>query len=149
MITSKNASGFFIVEVLIVLVLLSVLTLLFLPNLQLYVQKARFADNTRAGNSIKSAVELCALQKASANGTAPAAPFNGCTQGTNGIYTPPIPYGGYVQMLNINGGIITVLSTAEFGANGTTPYVYTLTPTANNGVITWAASGGCFAAGLC
>lgn len=42
-------SGFFIVEVLIVLVLLAILTLIFLPNLQAYVE----------GNHISCAFAFC------------------------------------------------------------------------------------------
>ena len=149
--TKQKAAGFFIVEVLIVLVLLAILTLIFLPNLQQYVDRAKFMDNIRAANSVKAAVELCALSKTNgvSDGTAPNDPFAGCTQGTRGIYTPPIPYGGHVHQLNINSGIITTLSTYEFGPDGVTPYLYTLTPTASNGVITWTAGGNCAVNGLC
>lgn len=150
--TDRNASGFFIVEILIVLLIVGILAIAMLPNLSTYIQRAKFSDNIAVADSAKAAVELCAINRANGgamNGTAPAGPFNGCTEGTNGISVAARPYGGYVDMLNVNGGIITVLSTSVFGAGGNTPYTYTLTPTATNGVVTWVNAGNCSAVGLC
>lgn len=162
--TNRKQSGFFIVELLIVLVIVGILVLAMLPNLQTYVQRAKFVDNLTAANSLKAAVELCALNAAGDPGvpapvTAPNPPFASCSGSTPASPTG-IPanvangYGGYVDGLSTAGGIITATSTSAFGPPASFSYTYILTPTLTaHGVITWAKSGTCTAdpnaAGLC
>ena len=155
----KKTSGFFIVEILIVLVIIGILTLALLPNLRTYILRAKFSDNIAAGNSRKAVVEVCALKQGLVNGTAPAAPFNSCVGGANGIPPNVYGYGGYVKTVEVNQGVIHVISTSvfdgtdvfgfSFGSPGNTAYNYQLTPTATNGIITWQNTGNCRDVGLC
>ncbi|HLD84541.1 MAG TPA: hypothetical protein VI844_02075 [Coxiellaceae bacterium] len=153
MITSKNVSGFFIVEVLIVLVLLAILTLLFLPNLQTYTDRAKFQDVIRAANSLKAAVELCGIKTGIANGGGnPGETFNLCNEGQNGIPAAvDSNYGGYVESLGTANGAIFSTSTPTFGPNGTNQYSYIIEPTMTNGIVTWQVRSvsSCLAVGLC
>lgn len=133
--TKRKTRGFFIVEVLIVLVLLSVLTLLFLPNLQSYVDRAKFADVIRAANSVKPAIELCMLNLKT---------VTGCTNGANGVPAAPAA-AGHVTSVTVLNGLITATATAGLSSA-------TLKLQANlaaDGSATWDKTGTCLSIGLC
>ena len=148
--TLKKMAGFFIVEILVVLVIVGILVAALLPNLTIYTQRAQFVDNLTAADGIKAAVEGCLLQN--------AATFSNCTPGTTGVSGIPANQtgnlGNFVSSITVTNGIITVTSTTKFGASGAAAYTYTLSPTlqSGSGAITWAvgsAAGSCVAAGLC
>ena len=136
--TKQKAAGFFIVEVLIVLVLLAILTLLFLPNLQTYTNRAKFADVVRAAAAAKPAVEACAVDN---NGT-----LTSCDTAAEGIPTYGFAAGSNVASVAVANGVIT--ATAGTALNSET---YILTPTYDSGskTMSWASSGSCSAGGLC
>lgn len=139
--TKRTASGFFIVEILIVLVIIGILTLALLPNLTTYAQRAKFLDNITSAEALKSAVEGCILQV----GT-----VIGCDGGANGVPPDQAAAGSYVNSISAENGIITATSTELFGPDGDAPYTYVLTPTYANGVVTWSTTGStCLAVGLC
>lgn len=120
-------AGFFVVELLIVLIIVAVLVLAFLPNLQTYVQQAKFTDVLTAANSLKSAVELCGL-----NPDPGATGFTGCNSGAHGIPAAVASgYGGYVDSTNVTNGVITITSTPVFGPAGNQAKTYIITPTLN------------------
>lgn len=144
--TAKKLAGFFIVEILIVLVIIGILVTALMPNLTTYTQRAQYMDNVTAADAIKASVEGCLLQNYTA--------FTNCDGGSSGIPTYATPYGGFVQSVVVTNGIITATSTGKFGPTAAVAYSYTLTPTATaTGGITWSdADGltpGCKAAGLC
>lgn len=143
----QKARGFFIVEILIVLVIIGILTIALLPNFSTYTQRAKFIDNINAAAALRSAVDACILQV----GT-PGAAIVGCGPGSNGV--PTLTYGTtYVNTVASSNttGIITAASQSVFGTNGVTSYTYILTPTYNtNGQVTWTDTAGtCKTAGLC
>lgn len=134
----KGVRGFFIVEVLVVLVIMAVLTLLFLPNLQSYLDRAKYADVIRQASMLQPAVEICIVQLFTATG---------CNSGTNGIPTA-VSTGistSHVQGSTVTNGVITVTSTSGLGAGAS----YILSPSYSNGVVTWVRSGTCSANALC
>lgn len=141
----KKAAGFFIVEVLVVLVIIGILVTALMPNLTTYTQRAKFVDNLSAANAVKASVEGCLLQRDGAltdcSATSYGIPANITTgySGTN----------GNVAGVSVASGVITVTSTAKFGPAATTSYTYILTPTYSNGVVTWVATGTCAVQGLC
>lgn len=145
--TKTKASGFFIVEILIVLLIVGILAIALLPNLQLYVQKAKFSDNISAAAALKPAVEFCLLQNRSDTTV--------CDGGASGIPTNvSSDYGGASGNVNstaVASGAITVTSEDKFGAAGDANYTYILTPAFVTGsqAIEWTKSGTCDAEGLC
>lgn len=150
--TAKKLAGFFIVEILVVLVIIGILVAALMPNLTTYTQRAQFVDNLSVANAIKPAVEGCLMQNATSLWA------TNCTPGITGMSGIPANVtaglGSFVSGVTVTGGVITVTSQAKFGPNGATSYTYTLTPTLNttSGAITWAVSSGagtCVNAGLC
>jgi len=144
--TKRKASGFFIVEILIVLLIVGILAVALLPNLTVYTQKAKFRDDIAAAAALKPAVEFCLIKNQSGTTLSTL-----CAGGAEGIPANIASgYGGYVGSTAVAGGVVTITSTTNFGASGTDEYTYILTPTiTTNSVITWAATGTCAAQGLC
>lgn len=143
--TKRKTSGFFIVEILIVLIIVGILVLALLPNLTTYTQRAKFVDNLSAANGVRAAVDGCIIQRGV---------LADCDTGSYGIPTDvAASYGGYVNSLTVANGVITATSQASFGAGNNNAYTYILTPTigtvAGGASVSWAASGNCQAAGLC
>lgn len=148
--TRTKTSGFFIVEILIVLLIVGILAVALLPNLTTYVQRAKFADNITAASAMKHAVELCMLNV----GGTTALPLGACA---------PLPI-NYPTTSNV-ANVVVDAATGKITANsaGTTvftngPFTYEITPTytantgsSGGGVITWAVAttSTCIAAGLC
>lgn len=143
--TTKKTAGFFIVEILVVLVIIGILVTALMPNLTTYTQRAQFVDNLSVANAIKPAVEGCLMQN---SGTT-----TNCVANTSGIpANVTTGLGNFVSSVSVAaGGVITVTSAARFGTNGATSYTYILTPTLNttSGAVTWTATGTCQTPGLC
>lgn len=140
----RKASGFFIVEILIVLAIIAILVTALLPNLSTYTKRAKFADVLTVANSLKPSIELCVLQNATAGS---AIPSNTCNNGTNGV--PADTTSGYAT--NVSGFSTSSTSVITATGAGTVAGVtYILTPTYNsNGTISWVPSGTCATQGLC
>lgn len=136
---NKKSAGFFIIEILIVLVIVGILIIAMMPNFTTYVQRAKFVDVLSAVDAVRPSVDACILNTGS---------LTNCNAGTNGIPVSP-GSAGYFASYTVAAGVITGTSTAAFGTNNTTAYTYIITPTQTNGAVTWAASGTCSAAGLC
>lgn len=148
--TAKKLAGFFIVEILVVLLIIGILVTALLPNLTLYTQRAQFVDNLSVAAAIKPAVEGCLMQNAATTAN--------CVAGSSGIpANVSTNLGQFVSGVTvIAGGIITVTSAAKFGTANppSASYTYTLVPSvqATSGAITWEVSTGgtsCVPAGLC
>lgn len=138
---AKKTSGFFIIEILIVLVIIGILVTALTPNFISYSRRANFVDNLTAADALKSAVAACIIQ----NGAATS-----CNGGVSGIPANIASgYGGNVNSLSVSSGVITATSTtANFGG---VAYTYILTPAIVSGsnAVTWTASGTCQAVGYC
>lgn len=151
--TKSKTSGFFIVEILIVLVIIGILVLALLPNLTTYTQRAKFVDNLSAAEALKHAVSLCIIKN---DGN-----LTKCNAGSEGIPTSPTSPTGYFDHYTVSSGVITVTSTATFGSDGKTAFTYILTPSFVNGGVVWSDNaspqspqvgvtvGSCLAQGLC
>lgn len=140
----KKTSGFFIVEILIVLAIVAILVTALLPNLANYTNRAKFADVLTTANAVKPAVELCVLN----NSTAGSAIGAECSATSNGVPANTASgYGTNVSGFSVaSGGVITAT-----GAGGALAGVtYILTPSYGaNGTISWASTGTCKTLGLC
>lgn len=148
--TAKKTAGFFIVEILVVLLIIGILVTALMPNLTTYTQRAQFVDNLSVAAAIKPAVEGCLMQNAATTAN--------CVAGSSGIpANVSTNLGSFVSSVTvIAGGVITVTSAAKFGTNSppNSSYTYTLSPSvqATSGAITWTVSSGagsCVSAGLC
>lgn len=136
--TKNKASGFFIIEILIVLVLVALLTLILVPNYTTYVDRAKFQDVIMSVEALKPAVSACILQQGL---------VDDCNTGSNGI--PSATSAGYLASLTVSAGEITGTGTAAGFSTANQGTTYILTPVFANGVITWSDSGTCVAKGLC
>jgi type II secretory pathway pseudopilin PulG len=146
--TVKKLGGFFIVEILVVLLIIGILVTALMPNLTVYTQRAQYVDNLSVAGAIKPAVEGCLMQNIGST--------TNCTPGATGTYGIPANQtgnlGSFVSSVTVTNGIITVTSaTGKFGAPVSAgSYTYILTPTVQTGgAITWVPTGTCQNAGLC
>lgn len=137
--TKRKASGFFIVEILIVLAIIAILVTALLPNLSTYTKKAKFVDVMSAAEAVKSSVELCMLQD-------PNNAATNCSGGQNGVPANNANDAGNLSDISTSGGLITAQGTAAVDSA-----TFTLTPTYNtaSNTITWAKGGTCSTLGLC
>lgn len=111
----KRGTGFTLVEVLIVVLILGLLASIALGQYRSFTTRAAYAEVLLAVKVYRSAVELCALQK----------PILDCDTGTNGI--PNSTPTQLVSMVTVSNGEITV--TPKNFRSVTSSDVYTLTPT--------------------
>ena len=129
-IMRKVQQGFTLIELMIVVAIIGILAAVAIPAYQNYTLKAKFTEVTLGTASAKLAVELCAQDQGA---------LTDCDAGSNGV---PADQGasGYIASVATANGIITATAAATGGLNSET---YIMTPTLNNGKVTWAISGTC------
>lgn len=128
----KHASGFSLIELMIVVAIVGILSVIAIPSYQNYTQRARFAEVITATEPFKTAVSL-ALQQG-------ATPME-LTNNTLGIPPEPAPTKN-VAAVKVESGVITATSTAIAG-NAT----LILTPSSDGTI--WTINGTCTNTGLC
>jgi len=126
------ASGFSLIELMIVVTIVGILSLIAIPSYQQYTQRARFSEIIAATMPFKLSIAL-ALQL--------GAPLSELVNGAYGIPTEPKSTKN-LAALKVENGVITATGT-ELVANTT----YTLKPNADGSA--WAVSGSCLKNGLC
>ena len=138
---SKNASGFTLVELMIVIAIIGILAAVAVPQYSDYTRRSKFSEVVAFTASAKTAVSICAQET---NGVATCSPGTGATSNP-GIPADILSPQGFIQSLTTSAGEITAVGITEVGG-----YSYILRPTWTSGVgISWATDGTCKAANYC
>jgi len=132
-----RASGFTLIELMIVVAIIGILAAVALPAYRDYTKKAKFSEVILATAAAKIAVEICAQDLDT---------LTGCTGGSNQIPADIATAAQNVASVTTLNGLITATAINGNGLSGET---YVLTPTYANGRVTWAVNGTCRGLNLC
>ena len=140
MTTTKNQSGFTLIELMIVIAIIGILASVALPAYQTYTKKAKFSEVVLAGSNVKSSVDVCYQTRGNQD-------LGNCSDFANiGVNEADLTVGAHVDGASIaTGGVITITGAASVDA-----HTYILTPSEQGQSLTWSdATSSCIAAGLC
>jgi len=126
-VINKAQKGFTLIELMIVVAIIGILAAVALPAYQTYTQKAKFSEVVLATSSIKTQVELCALDLNT---------VTGCTTGSsgNGWDLSVVVPSGFVASVATADGVIVATAVLTDGFAGET---ITMTGNFSDGKITW------------
>lgn len=130
----KKQQGFTLIELMIVVAIIAILAAIALPQYQNYVSRTRTAAAAAELSGYRTAISSCISEQQN---------LADCDAGSNGI--PPITTAAFPLTKNVTAfssitdGVIT--ATTGGTNNAGTRLTYVLTPTMQDGAITWTNSG--------
>ena len=140
MTTTKNQSGFTLIELMIVIAIIGILASVALPAYQTYTKKAKFSEVVLAGSNVKSSVDVCYQTRGDQN-------LANCSSlAAIGMNATDLNKGAHVT----SGAVAANAVITIIGAPSVDNQTYVLTPAVQGGTLTWSdAASSCIAAGLC
>ncbi|WP_351189000.1 prepilin-type N-terminal cleavage/methylation domain-containing protein [Shewanella sp. TB4-MNA-CIBAN-0142] len=132
----KNAKGFTLIELMIVVAIIGILAAIALPAYQDYTKKSRFAQVNTSADGMKTAVAVCYHDL----GT-----LTGCTAGSNGVPSVPATLPADITVFTVADGAISLTGSAAAGG-----YTNVMTAALDaNGSLIFPQTGTCKAASFC
>jgi type IV pilus assembly protein PilA len=140
----KNAKGFTLIELMIVVAIIGILAAIALPAYQDYVAKAKFTEVSVGTSGLKTAVEICAQDQDTLTGCSD-------TKSGNGWSIDAVAAIGNIASIATADGVITSTAVGASGGpvNGLSGDTYIMTPAYANGKVTWTITGTCKTAKIC
>ena len=125
----RTESGFTLIELMIVVAIIGVLASLALPAYSNYTKKAKFAEVVSAGSAVKSSIDVCYQTKGAL----------GLCDEFSELSIAALSVTGGANVASVTIDTTTAGEIEVTGATTVDSATYTLTPSAANGTLTWAA----------
>ncbi|NMH66961.1 pilin [Shewanella salipaludis] len=138
---NKNAKGFTLIELMIVVAIIGILAAIALPAYKDYTTKAKFSEVVVGTSALKTQIEICAQDLATVTGCTAAASGNGWS-----IPADISVADGNIGSMTVSDGLITATAVGVSGTpvKGLEGQTYTLQAAINAaGKVTWTKGGTC------
>ena len=140
--SQARGSGFTLIEVMVVIVIIGILALIAVPQYNVFAQRAEFTELVSAAAPLRTYVEIAIQTRGPAN----LAALDGGAVAVMGIPTTVVAAAGVHGSVVAN-GVITMTWQAD--GSPLAGITYTLTPNGIVPQVTWAVGGTCVAANFC